>query len=119
MKRLSGIIGAIALAATLAAASVPAAAGPAPKREQRIAIAVTSKGFEPASVRVKAGHPVRLVVTRKTDRTCATDIVIKDLGIRKPLPLNEPVEVRFTPRKAGALRYACAMDMIAGSLIVE
>ena len=119
MKRLSGIIGAIALAATLAAASVLAAAGPAPKREQRIAIAVTSKGFEPASVRVKAGHPVRLVVTRKTDRTCATDIVIKDFGINRPLPLNEPVEVTFTPKKPGKIRFACAMDMIAGELAAE
>lgn len=24
-----------------------------------------------------------------------------------------------TPRKSGAIRYACAMDMVAGALIVE
>jgi len=40
-------------------------------------------------------------------------------GIKKPLPLNKPVEVRFTPRKPGAIRYACAMDMVVGSLIFE
>ncbi|HJW75828.1 MAG TPA: cupredoxin domain-containing protein, partial [Thermoleophilia bacterium] len=94
-------------------------AAPAANREQRIVITVTKNGFEPASVHLKAGKPVRLVVTRRVERTCATDIVVKEYGIKKPLPLNKPVEVRFTPRKSGAIRYACAMDMIAGSLIVE
>lgn len=88
-------------------------------REKKIVVAVTSKGFEPATIKVKAGQPVRLVVTRKVDRTCATDIVVKDYGIKKALPLNQPVEVRFTPKKSGSVRYACAMDMIAGELIVQ
>ena len=109
----------LALVTTLAGMNSPAAAAPAARREQRIVIAVTKNGFEPASVQLKAGRPVRLVVTRKVERTCATDIVVKEYGIKKPLPLNRPVEVRFTPRKPGVIRYACAMDMIAGSLIVE
>lgn len=116
MKQFLGIA---ALAATLAGAIVPAGAAPAAKREQRIAITVTKQGFEPSSVRLKAGQPVRLVVTRKVERTCATEIVVKEYGIQRPLPLDQPVEVRFTPRKAGAVRYACAMDMIAGRLLVE
>lgn len=106
---LAGVAGTFALAT----------AAPAPAREQKVILTVTKNGFEPASVRLKAGRPVRLVVTRKAERTCATDIVLKDYGIQRALPLNKPVEVSFTPKKAGAIRYACAMDMIAGSLIVE
>lgn len=112
------LIGTLALL-TLAGTSIPAVGAPAANREQRIAISVTKNGFEPASVRLNAGQPVRLVVTRKVERTCATEIVLSDLGIKKPLPLNKPVEVRFTPRKPGSIRYACAMDMIAGSLVVQ
>lgn len=104
---------------SLAVLATPADAAKTARREQRIVITVTKNGFEPATVRLKAGQPVRLVVTRTTERTCATDIVVSDFGITKPLPLDKPVEVRFTPRKAGTIRYACAMDMIAGSLIVE
>ncbi|HJX62961.1 MAG TPA: cupredoxin domain-containing protein [Polyangia bacterium] len=88
-------------------------------QEQVVTIEVTGEGFVPAQVKVKANQPVKLVVTRKTARTCATEIVIKDLGINKPLPLNQPVEITFTPTKSGKLRYACAMDMIAGVIIVE
>ena len=32
------------------------------------------------------GQPVRLVVTRTVERTCATDIVVSEFGIKKPLP---------------------------------
>jgi plastocyanin domain-containing protein len=62
---------------------------------------------------------VKLVVTRKTDRTCAKEIVIKDYGINRPLPLNEPVSIEFTPRKPGQVRYACGMDMVTGVLVVQ
>jgi plastocyanin domain-containing protein len=86
---------------------------------QVVEISVTGKGFEPAAAKVKAGRPVKLVVTRKTERTCATEIVVKDYGVNQPLPLGQAVEVHFTPKKAGPVRYACAMDMIAGVLNVE
>jgi len=82
-------------------------------------IAVTSDGFVPSGSRVKVGQPVTLVVTRQVERTCATDIVIKDYGVNTPLPQGQPVEVTFTPTKAGPLRYGCAMDMLAGALIAE
>jgi plastocyanin domain-containing protein len=85
----------------------------------RIDMAVTADGFVPKQARVKVGQPVTLVVTRKVDRTCATDIVIKDYGVNKALPRDQPVEITFTPTKAGKIRFACAMDMVAGELVAE
>ncbi len=99
-----------------AAAQAPAAAH---GDTQRIVISVTSEGFVPATTRVEAGKPVTLVVTRKIERTCATEIVVKDFGIRKSLPVGQPVEVTFTPAKPGTIRFACGMDMIAGQVIVD
>ena len=119
MQRLFGTL---VLVAALAAAGFvvrTAAAASAPNRERKVVLTVTKKGFEPANVRLKAGEPVRLVVTRNVSRTCATELVVKDYGIHAPLPLGKPVEVRFTPKGPGTIRYACAMDMIAGRLVVE
>ena len=90
-----------------------------PAPADRIDIAVTEAGFVPAQARVKVGAPVTLAVTRKTERTCATEIVIKEYGIKKSLPLNTTVEVVLTPKKPGKIRYACGMDMISGDLIAE
>jgi len=86
---------------------------------QRINVAVTSDGLVPSASRVKVGQSVTLVVTRQVERTCVTHIVIKDYSVNEPLPLGQPVEVTFTPTKAGPIRYACAMDMVAGELVAE
>ena len=103
----------------LAAASAAAPRSAKTQGAQVVAIEVTGKGFVPDRAAVKAGRPVTLVVTRKTERTCATEIVVKDYGVNQPLPLGQAVEVTFTPKKAGPVRYACGMDMIAGVLNVE
>ena len=94
-------------------------AAPTAKREQPIGLAVTANGFEPSTIHLKAGQPVRLVVARTTARTCATAVGIRDLGIRRTLPLNKAVEIRFTPNGASSFHDACAMDMVAGGVLVE
>lgn len=112
----------VAAASLLAFASLPALAA-APKasaaRSQDIAVSVTEDGFVPDKISVQKGKLVRLVVTRKVQRTCATEIVIKDQGINQPLPLDQPVTIEFTPKKSGQLRYACGMDMISGVIVVN
>jgi plastocyanin domain-containing protein len=88
-------------------------------REQRVKIAVTEKGFVPAVVTVHAGQPLTLLVTRRTERTCATEFVLKTHGINEKLPLGQTVVIRFTPERPGTLDYACAMDMIKGKIVVR
>ncbi len=113
------IIAAMAVLFAVTLAGGVHATAPSKSAVQKVAIEVTSKGFQPDTVLAKAGVPLVLEVTRKTDRTCAKDIVIKDLKIRKPLPLDKTVEVRLTPAKKGNLRFACAMDMVAGVIVVR
>jgi plastocyanin domain-containing protein len=96
------------------AATLPTAAG------NVVDLKVTAKGFEPSPIKVKSGEPVTLKVTRKTDDTCATEIVVKDFGVHAALPLDKEVVIRFTPTKTGELKYGCAMDqMVSGVLVVE
>ena len=90
-----------------------------PDKPRTVELSVTDKGFEPDSITVKKGEPLHLLVTRKTDHTCATSIDIKDAGIRKDLPLNKAVAIDFTPEKTGEIRYVCGMGMIGGLLLVQ
>ena len=55
---------------------------------QTIALVVTEKGFEPSTIKVKPGTHVILKITRKTDKTCATDIQIKEKKIKQKLDLD-------------------------------
>ncbi len=99
-----------------ALAEKPAAPGSA----RVIELAVTEDGFVPNNLTVKKDQPVVLKVTRKTDATCANEILIDGTDINVKLPLDTPVEVAWTPKATGSVKYGCAMDkMVGGVLLVE
>lgn len=89
------------------------------EKPRTVELSVTEKGFEPDKITVKKGEPVHLLVTRKTDKTCATAIDVKDLGVHKELPLDKAVAIDFTPKKTGEIRYMCGMNMMGGVLLVQ
>ena len=99
-----------------------AAKAPPAAKDGTIAISVTKNGFEPADIKVEKAKPVTLVFTRKTDETCAKDVVIHvddKQTIEKSLPLNQAVEVAVTFPNSGDLEYACGMDMVKGHIHVN
>jgi len=103
--------------AALAAGAACGDRGPRPG--EPVKITVTKNGFEPWRIEARAGVPLTLVVTRTTDETCATELVLPEHGIDRKLPLGEPVTITFTPARAGELRYACAMNMFQGTIVVR
>lgn len=86
---------------------------------RRVAITVDDKGYTPAAIEVQVGKPVELTFTRKSDKTCATEVVMPDYKIKAALPLNKPVKVKFTPKKAGSIAFACGMGMFRGQIIAQ
>jgi plastocyanin domain-containing protein len=105
----------------LGVAAVLAASGcrSGPAEGEPIRITVTKNGYEPWRVQARQGKPLTLVITRTTDETCATEIVIPEAGVNVPLPLGQPVTVTFTPARTGELRYSCAMKMFQGVIEVR
>lgn len=83
-------------------------------------IDITVKGgYQPASIMVKAGQPVRLNFTRREASTCGEEIVIPSFGKRAHLPQDETVPIEFVPDKAGEYEFVCGMNMMRGKLIVQ
>jgi plastocyanin domain-containing protein len=105
-------LGAAALLAVLAA-GCGARGAPGEVR-----VTVTKNGFKPWRIPARKGAPLVLVVTRTTDQTCATELVIPEAGVNAPLPLGEPVRVTLTPAREGELRFSCAMKMFGGVIDV-
>jgi thiol-disulfide isomerase/thioredoxin len=91
---------------------------PPAAKAYRVQIEVTEKGFTPNEVKVPRDRPVVLVFTRKTEKTCATDLVLPG-GTVKDLPMNKPVEIPVTFTTPGPVGYACSMNMIKGTIIVQ
>lgn len=104
-------------APALTAEPVKVEPAPAPKAT-RIELKVTEAGFEPGNVTLKKDQPVTFVVTRVSDATCATELLIAGTEIKADLPLNKPVEIAWTPTKAGQVKFGCAMDMMVGGVLL-
>lgn len=82
-------------------------------------VEVQSSGFVPSSVRVPANQVSHVRFVRKTDQTCAKEVVFPDLGIEKKLPLDQPVDVEIPAGRARTLAFACGMDMLKGKVVVQ
>jgi cobalt-zinc-cadmium efflux system membrane fusion protein len=86
---------------------------------QAIEIAITKEGFVPSTVNVKADLPIDLAFVRKTEDTCAKEVVVPSVNARQALPLNQQVVIRLAPAKAGTLAFTCGMNMLKGTLVVR
>lgn len=85
------------------------------KEGREIQLVVTEHGFEPARVRIPRDEVTTLVVTRKTERTCARQLVLDELRIAEELPLGKAVRITLAPSRSGPMKFGCAMGkMISG-----
>lgn len=75
--------------------------------------------YDPRTIRVRAGVPVRLTFTRTNTNSCTEEVVLGDFGIRTFLPTGVPTAVSFTPSAPGRYDFHCGMGMVHGALIVE
>lgn len=89
-----------------------------PKPDRTIEIAVTEAGFEPASVTARKGERIRLVVKRRTDKTCAREFILDEFLIWQRLPLNEAVTETFVAGRTGEFRFSCLAGTVSGIFTV-
>src|SRR6516165_2335389 len=85
---------------------------------QQIALTVKG-GYSPDLIEVRQGVPVRLVFDRQEAGDCTSRVVFPDLQISKSLPAFTRTTVEFTPQQAGRFEFACGMNMIHGTLVVD
>ncbi len=108
----------VIIVAAFAAVTVAAQTRHKPKT-QRVRINLMESGYRPETFRLRRGIRARVTFVRRTDATCGQVIVIPKYGIRRDLPLNQPVTVTFTPRSSGTFKFTCGMDMLRGKIIVR
>jgi Cu+-exporting ATPase len=81
---------------------------------------VTVKGgYSPEVIRVRQGVPVELTFDRQESGDCTSRVVFPDFRVSAALPAWQRTIVRLDPGQAGEFGFACGMNMIHGTLIVE
>lgn len=84
-----------------------------------VSITAGEDGFVPNSVTLKKGEPAKLIFTRTTDKTCATEVVFPELKMTKPLPLNTPVTIDIATSEARTLTFQCGMGMYKSKVVIQ
>src|SRR5262247_1516763 len=84
-----------------------------------IKVSVSSDGFSPARIEVKAGQPLKLAFYRADAENCGDTVVFPKLKIEAKLPAGKTTIVEVVPKEKGELVFTCGMGMFKGSLFVQ
>lgn len=76
-------------------------------------------GYDPDTVVVKRGTPVRLLFRRQESSLCSEMVVFDKINRSARLPEGETVAIEFTPERAGVIPFQCQMGMLRGKVVVE
>jgi Cu+-exporting ATPase len=83
------------------------------------ATVVVKGGYSPDVIRVRAGVPLRLHFDRQESGDCTARVVFADFALARSLPANATTVVELTPTSPGHFGFACGMNMVHGTLVVE
>ncbi|GHG01950.1 hypothetical protein GCM10018777_10820 [Streptomyces albogriseolus] len=85
---------------------------------QRVEVIVRG-GYSPDVIKVRQGVPVELVFDRQESGECTSRVVFPDLRVSAGLPAYARTTVHLSPDQTGSFGFACGMNMIHGTLLVE
>jgi Cu+-exporting ATPase len=112
--------GAAAIAALARFFFGPRQARGAELRAGRQEVEVTVKGgYSPNLIRARQGVPLRLVFDRQESGDCTSRVVFPDFGVSRSLAPFARTTLEFTPERSGEFGFACGMNMVHGTLVVE
>jgi uncharacterized protein len=101
---------------TAAAAPLPASA-PAADGTQALTTFQDGGGYSPANVSIYAGIPTRWTIQSSTAATCASLLVVPDLGLQVRLHEgSNTIDLPAMP--SGTLAYSCSMGMYGGRITI-
>ncbi|HET7488878.1 MAG TPA: heavy metal translocating P-type ATPase [Acidimicrobiales bacterium] len=83
------------------------------------ATVVVRGGYSPDVIHARAGVPLRLHFDRQETGDCSAKVVFSDFALARALPAYATTTVELPPAGAGTYGFACGMNMIHGTLVVD
>jgi len=80
---------------------------------------VVSGGYSPNLIEVREGVPLRISFDRRESGECTSRVVFPEFGVNAALPAYERTTVELLPDRTGEFGFACGMNMVHGTLVVE
>jgi Cu+-exporting ATPase len=83
------------------------------------ATVVVLGGYQPGVVRARTGLPLRLAFDRREDGECSSRVVFRELGVNRFLAPFTSTTIELGADRPGVFEFACGMNMIHGTLVIE
>jgi len=83
------------------------------------AVVTVKGGYSPDVIKARQGVPLEMVFDRQESGDCTSRVVFPDLAVSAALPAYQQTTVRLAPASAGTFGFACGMNMVHGTLVVE
>jgi P-type Cu+ transporter len=83
------------------------------------AVVTVRGGYSPEVIRLRQGVSAQLVFDRQESGDCTSRVVFPDFQVSAVLPAYQRTTVRLTPARAGTFGFACGMNMVHGTLVVD
>jgi plastocyanin domain-containing protein len=80
---------------------------------------VVKGGYDPDTILVEAGRPVRLNFYRDETADCSERLVFEAFGIDQQLPAFQTTTIQFTPATPGDYVFRCGMSMLKGRVVAQ
>ena len=89
------------------------------ERNVQRATVVVAGGYSPDLIHAREGIPLRLTFDRRESGDCTSQVVFPELHVAAALPANARTTVEVLPERPGRYGFACGMNMVHGTLIVD
>jgi Cu+-exporting ATPase len=76
-------------------------------------------GYDPDTILVEAGRPVRLHFYRDETADCSERVVFDTLNIDEALPAFQTKTIEFIPAAPGDYPFRCGMSMLRGRVVAQ
>lgn len=80
---------------------------------------VVSGGYSPNLIEVREGVPLRITFDRREAGECTSRVIFPEFGVNAALPAFKRTTVELLPDRSGEFEFACGMNMVHGTLMVE
>ena len=76
-------------------------------------------GYDPDTIPVEAGRPVRLLFYRDETEECSSTVTFESLGIQRELPAFQTTAIEFTPEQPGDYPFHCGLSVLHGRVVAQ
>ncbi len=87
-------------------------------RVQEVRVVVRD-GYDPATIFVEAGRPVRLHFYRDETTECSERVIFEQFGIDQRLEAFATTPVEFVPKEPGDYAFHCGKSVLKGRVVAQ